>query len=335
VSAPRQLSRKGQIVGTLVLLVVSIGFALILAEFTVRFIHRDITTTGDNKSYFARKWYLEQPPIVNALGFRENAIPEKKAGIYRIAIIGDSLAYGQGIPENVRFSNLLRSGLNNHGESFEVFNFGRPGAETHHHRQILTESVLAQDPDFILLQWFVNDVEISHAERGATTPLIPWRRLNKLLHQRSALYFLVNRRFASLQRSLGHTEDYVENMKRRFGDPSTLESTTAANEFEELIETIAENDIPMGVVLFPLLVEVEGDPAEYPLGFLIDRVLVTCSEHGIVCLDLRPVFAPVTPTSDLWVNRYDKHPSAIANRLASDAIRERFGPLWLEESERQ
>jgi lysophospholipase L1-like esterase len=316
-----------------VLLAVSIGFALILAEFAVRFIHRDITTTGDNKSYFAKKWYREHPPTVNALGFREKEIPEKRAEIYRIAIIGDSLTYGQGIPEDARFSNLLRSSLNITGESFEVFNFGRPGAETHHHRQILTEAVLAQEPDFILLQWFVNDVEISHAERGATAPLIPWRRLNKVLQQRSALYYLINRQFASLQRSLGHTENYVENMKRRFGDPSTLESTTAANELVRLIGTIAENDIPVGIVLFPLLVDVQEDPAAYPLGFLIDRVLVTCSEHEIVCLDLRQVFAPVTPTSDLWVNRYDKHPSAVANKLALDAIRERFSPIWLEESE--
>jgi hypothetical protein len=214
-----------------------------------------------------------------------------------------------------------------------VFNFGRPGAETHHHRQILTESVQAQEPDFILLQWFVNDVEISHAERGATTPLIPSRRLNKALHQRSALYFLVNRGFASLQQSLGRTEDYVENMNRRFRDPSTLESITAATELVNLIDKIAENDIPMGIVLFPLLVDVEGDPAAYPLGFLIDRVLVTCSEHGVVCLDLRTVFAPVSPTSNLWVNRYDKHPSAIANKLASDAILKKFGPIWLAESE--
>jgi len=316
-----------------VLLAVSIGFALILAEFAVRFIHRDITTTGDNKSYFAKKWYREHPPTVNALGFREKEIPEKRAEIYRIAIIGDSLTYGQGIPEDARFSNLLRSSLNITGESFEVFNFGRPGAETHHHRQILTEAVLAQEPDFILLQWFVNDVEISHAERGATAPLIPWRRLNKVLQQRSALYYLINRQFASLQRSLGHTENYVENMKRRFGDPSTLESRTAANELVGLIGTIAENDIPVGIVLFPLLVDVQEDPAAYPLGFLIDRVLVTCSEHEIVCLDLRQVFAPVTPTSDLWVNRYDKHPSAVANKLALDAIRERFSPIWLEESE--
>jgi lysophospholipase L1-like esterase len=332
-NAPRQFSRKGQVFGTLVLLVVSIGVALLLAEFAVRFIHRDITTTGDNKSFFARKWYREQPPIVNALGFREDEISEKRAGIYRIAIIGDSLTYGQGILDNDRFSNLLRSGLNDNGETFEVFNFGRPGAETHHHRQILAEAVLPQKPDFILLQWFVNDVEISHAERGATAPLIPWIRLNKVLHQRSALYYLVNRQFASLQRSLGHAEDYVENMKRRFGDPSTTESKTAANELVRLIETISENDIPMGIVLFPLLVDVQGDAAAYPLGFLIDRVLVTCSEHEMVCLDLRHVFAPVTPTSDLWVNRYDKHPSAIANELATDAIRDRFAPIWLAESE--
>ena len=123
-------------------------------------------------------------------------------------------------------------------------------------------------------------------------------------------------------------------MKRRFGDPSTPESKTAANELVQLIEMISENEIPVGIVLFPLLVDVQGDPAAYPLGFLIDRVLVTCSEHEIVCLDLRPVFAPVTPTSDLWVNRYDKHPGALANKLASDAIRDRFGPIWSEGRER-
>jgi len=309
---------------------VSTGVSLLAAEFGLRWLNADITTTDDNASYFARRWYRENPTRVNSLGFREDEVPAKGPDTYRIAVIGDSFTFGQGISEEHRFSNRLEKRLNRHGDAFEVLNFGRPGAETHHHLRFLEETVLDQSPDFVLLQWFVNDVELSHEGRPRVRQLIPGRKLSKWLHSRSALCFLLNRRFAALQNASGMAETYVENMRRRFTDPSTEESKAASDALDDLITTIKENDLPMGIVLFPLLVDVSGDPTAYPLGFLMDRVLDACRRMEIECLDLRPAFSKVARSRDLWVNRYDRHPNAMANEIAADTVHDVFAANWID-----
>jgi len=55
-------------------------------------------------------------------------------------------------------TNILEEKLNASGQKYEVLNFGRPGAETVDELALLP-TVLSLAPDFVLPQWFVNDVE--------------------------------------------------------------------------------------------------------------------------------------------------------------------------------
>ena len=314
---------------TLALLGISLAVTLLGAEFVVRIAFRDIGTTADNSSYFARRWYSVHPPARNSMGFREREISTAKPpDTYRIAIIGDSFAYGQGILEEERFSNLLQDDLNSSPGRYEVLNFGRPGAETDDHHRILDEVVLPLSPDFVLLQWFVNDVVILKSGRPTAIRLIPSDFAHAWLHAHSALYYLIHRQWLSLQGKLGLTEQHVDNMTRRFEDPDSEESLAASVAFEHLIWRLKEQGIPAGMVLFPMMVNVDGDSDAYPLGFLMDRVLAICQARAFPCLDLRRVFAGTLSNSNLWVNRLDHHPGAAANERASEAILARFSSAW-------
>lgn len=148
---------------------------LVIIEFGLRFIFRDVTTTVDNESYFAKRWH--KTVRYNTWGFRERDFDlVKPEGVYRIAVIGDSITYGQGIEERDRFTNLLEKQLNNENGNggYEVLNFGRPGAETIDHLDFLNDPVLSTDPDFVLLQWYTNDVESrDKSERTRPLELIP------------------------------------------------------------------------------------------------------------------------------------------------------------------
>ena len=169
--------------GKLILLGISVSIALLIAEFVIRVAFRDVSTTSDNSSYFAQRWYSLHPPALNEWGFREGDVSRfKSPGTYRIAIIGDSYTYGQGILVDGRFSNLLQYELNKSNGRYEVRNFGRPGAETDDHLQILNEVVLDLSPDFVLLQWSVNDVEISHSRRAVMIRLVPSDFVRSWLH---------------------------------------------------------------------------------------------------------------------------------------------------------
>lgn len=313
----------------LLLMFASLAMVLFVGELFTRYLYKDITTTSDNASYFALKWKSDFPPVINNLGFREREIDQQKPeNVYRIAVIGDSFAYGQGILEEERFSNIIEQTLNASKGGYEILNFGKPGAETVDQLSFL-EDILELNPDFILLQWFTNDVE-GHDKSARPRPyrLIPSDYLTGLLHRNSALFYLASSRWNLVQSELGLVDSYVLSMDGRFADPKSADSRRANAELMEFISRVKASNIPLGIVMFPKLVNTSGDIAQYPFGYLFERVLDTCRKNNVRCLDLRPVFTNITPVSELWVNKFDHHPSAFANELAAEAILKTFSDQW-------
>ena len=250
---------------------------------------------------------------------------------YRIAVIGDSFAFGQGIPEGDRFTNLLEEYLNekNGTYKYQVLNFGRVGAETVDHISTLKKVLSSADPDFILLQWYVNDFEgrdKSRSPKRAT--LLPSWTLHAILNRRSAIYSLLNLQWIRLQNTLQLSGSYTKYMLRRFGDPQTADSKQARRELRDFIRLCKSKHISLGIVLFPMILP---DLEEaYPYSYLHNRVLETCTDEGILCMDLRSPLAPYTTEyKKLWVNRFDAHPGPLVNRVAANRLMETFGRIWL------
>jgi hypothetical protein len=213
-------------------------------------------------------------------------------------------------------------------DNYEVLNFGRPGAETVDEIDFLDQYIFKSDPDFILLQWFINDMG-GHSKAGESRPypLIPSRRIEKFLHRNSALYYLINNKWNELQVHSGLIKSHEESMFEAFGDPDSYDSIRASRELDEFILRVKERNIPMGIVMFPSLVETGGLVDAYPYSYLFDRVISACKQHGIECIDLRPVFAKQTPALKLWANRFDPHPGPLANKLAANVILKTFSQL--------
>jgi GDSL-like lipase/acylhydrolase family protein len=310
----------------LTLAVVSLSIAAVAGEFAARFAFGDITTTGDDSSYFARRWTASHVRL-NSLGFREREFdPVKPVGVYRIAIVGDSFAFGQGIEESERFGNRIAEALIGSGAHVELLNFGRAGADTGDEIEILRRAVLPLRPDYVILQWFVNDFEMSqHADRSNALPLVPSSTLEPWLHRNSALYYIVNGRWATLQAFLGRPSSYSDYMRARFADPSSRDSRAEIAALSEFLDVCRANQTPVSIVLFPDLSEIES----YAFGYLHDRVLEFCGAEAADCLDLRGPLAQAAITSRLFLNRFDGHPNALANRIAADSILARFRGAWL------
>jgi hypothetical protein len=310
-------------VGNLVLLGVTLVIFTGVSEFAARWVLADITTTGDNSSYLALRW--RQGVEHNALGFRERELPDRRLDMsIRIVALGDSLTYGQGVDESERFSERIEAALDGAGAGdFEVLNLGKPGASTQDELETLRSVVLDLAPDFVLLQWFPNDVEADVASRPRYWRLIPSDRLTGFLHRNSVLYYLANSTWTVLQDAFGLVERYDDYLDRTLADPSGAAWQDAASAFQQIAETCDDKGIGLGVVLFPML-----QPDWGPV-FLLERVLAQCRDLGLECLDLTPVYAGAGgDTRALWVNRFDQHPGPEAHRLAAEAILERFGPRW-------
>lgn len=308
-------------------LMVTVVCMLFIGELVVRFVFRGITTTGDTNTYLARRW-TEANVHLNQLGFRDKEVEDiKPAGVYRIAVIGDSFTFGQGIKADDRFTNLVEKSLNSGGNNYRVLNFGRQGTETVDHLETLRKTVLRLKPDFVLLQWYVNDFE-GRDKSGLPQylPLVPSRFLSMRLNRSSVLYYLINRQWKSLQASMGLVGSYADYMAERFKDPNGPDSVEYAKILREFIELCKKEAMPVGIVLFPDPVTDMADA--YPLDFLHDRVSEICALEGIHALDLRSAFSPFAANGQLWVNVLDRHPGPLPNRIAAERLLETFGPVW-------
>jgi len=303
----------------------TIAFSIGMAEPVARWIFRDVTTSADNGGYFTRRWFRSGAVQLNGPGFRERRFDAvKPAGTYRIAVVGDSFTWGNGVRQQDRYSDLLQTRLPEH---IEVLNFGTPGANTPEHRTLVEHLLGEVHPDFLLLQWYVNDVEDDDSRgRPAFKPLFPIRTVHNWLNDASALYTVANMQWAESQVALGMTTSYVTYLRNRLGDPNSHDSQLDRTLLLEIISLCRRAGVPIGIVLFP---DTAGDLGDkYPFGYLHERVLDTCRAQNLTCLDLRSDFALVKDRRLLWASRLDHHPSALANEIAAVKIFETYSRQW-------
>lgn len=68
---------------------------LVATEFATRWLYRDVTTTADDRGYFAVRW-ARQAVRFNSHGFRDREFGPKPPGVFRIVALGDSFTFGNG-----------------------------------------------------------------------------------------------------------------------------------------------------------------------------------------------------------------------------------------------
>lgn len=318
----------------LTLLACSLLATLLVLEFATRLALSDITTTADNRSYFAEKWKRDNVRL-NSQGFRDREFDARTSrDSYHVAFIGDSYTFGQGIAETDRMSNLLEGELRKGADRIQVLNLGNPGDNTRDELKVLVRMLPVVRPRFVLLQWFVNDVEGNHvAASGAIAPAASTvNRFKQSMRNLSAVYFLAAEGWHYLQDRLGAS--YANDLTRRFADPDSQNWRAAEQAFIEFIDTCRRQDVLVGVVLVPALALHEN--GTYPYLFLHERVLNLCRAHEVQCTDLMEVFRPyLTNRSiyrELWVNRFDPHMSPLANQLAAKHLAAIFGPTILSDA---
>ena len=324
----RDRSGRGKLwewLGRALLGLFAVTVSMVVAEPLTRYVFRDVTTTADNGGYFSRRWLRSGAVRRNPAGFRERGFEDaKRPGTYRIAVVGDSFTFGNGVRQEDRYSDLLHVRL---PAQFEVLNFGTPGANTPEHRNLVTELLPKIRPDFVLLQWYVNDMEDDDVTgRPTFEPLMPVRRWHDWLSGRSALYSIANTRWAEAQIALGWTSSYPDYLRQRLGDPNGSHAQLDRQILLDLIERCRRANVPVGIVLFPDTSH-ELD-ANYAFAYLHERVLDICREQNLWCVDLREDFAKVKNRRQLWANRLDHHPGALANEIAAVRILETYSPIW-------
>lgn len=303
-----------------------LALCLLAGEYGLRWYYRDVLSTS-RVTYFYNRSLGKFMSERNALGFRGKQFEISKGDVFRIVVIGDSFAWGQGVlPYTDRFPEVFAAKLAETypDRRFEVINMALAGMNLIQHNQF-QKFTLQLEPDYVLYQWYVNDMETTREGAAFKTPTLVPRALHTTLIEHSVIYFLLQDVYREIRVATGKQQTYTAYMVDKLKDPASPGAVEAQKLLDKLATGFSSRGVPFGIVLFP---EFSG-LRDNPLGFLQERVLSYCTEKQLQCLDLTPAYLPYQDRMlELWANRFDAHPSKLAHRIAADEIFAVFGETW-------
>jgi hypothetical protein len=270
-------------------------------------------------------WFRRHVAL-NSEGFRDRERTRAKpAGVRRIAVVGDSFAFGQGIdrPEervSDRLEGLLSSRL---GTPVDVLNAGVPFTHTLQHIDSL-ERVLAYSPDLVLLLYVFNDIDyLQSADRPTAVFGEPGSWSGRLHPLRVAF----KNSFLAQQVYIHARHVYWKAMPRSALPPDPYESR------ENLQKHSAD------LARFVALARAAGADVRLapfdPMSALRDaadarrRFIESLVAADLPVWPLSGVFEGV-PYSDLITSDMDHHPNERANELVAAALADLIERLWAD-----
>lgn len=157
------------VVARILTLTLSLAVALVAVELAVRtvehltdFDESAVFADGAHQSETRRSanpvlvWELDPAGAeVNAAGFRDREVRRAPApGVVRVALLGDSVAFGHGVPMEQGVADQLERAL---GTGYEVLNFGVGGYNTRQTAEHYVTRVRRYEPDVVVLLYVLND----------------------------------------------------------------------------------------------------------------------------------------------------------------------------------
>ncbi len=102
--------------------------------------------------------------IINSYGFRGPEVKlAQSEGTLRVAVLGDSFTFGQGVNYAESYPAVLEDQLQDGGIQAEVLNFGVPGHSTPQSVALAQARVTPLKPDVVLLSVFANDLSAAES----------------------------------------------------------------------------------------------------------------------------------------------------------------------------
>lgn len=249
---------------------------------------------------------------INEAGYRDYPVPLENDGQIHILVMGDSLVTGYGV-DNIAdtFPHILDDALD---DDYSVNIVAQPGWGVF--SAFGAVQAYPIEPDILILSHYINDINEGTAaqEYGQAFPQI---RIDPTESQRwwtERFYianFLYYRVFLYTQHdSVGLYNDWV------YGAYDNQAVWTAyQEELQTVIDWTAENDIPLIVLVWSNLLDIEGSES------ITEPVVTYFSEQNIPVVDMSDYLIDL-PVSQRTVNPFDAHPGERSHRIAGEELAE-------------
>ena len=259
------------------------------------------------------KWFRFS---TNADGFREEEIPLRKpAGEFRILIIGDSFAFGQGVDRQNTFPRRLEKTWRDRppfpGMTVRIINASKLGWNIKEEAAFFFRRAFDYQPDLILLATIPNDSEF-----GQTYDHFHDRWITNTILWKSHLFRFVYVRWLWLSFEYLNPDQNVVSHLQRLWEPGTKELSTYTEYFQQMARDARRNGLVFLQVLFPFFHRLDDS---YPLNSYTEQAMQVATRADVPCLDLFPIYRGMNPR-DLIVSATDTHPNEAAHAIAAEAI---------------
>ena len=243
----------------------------------------------------------------------------KPEGTLRIACLGDSHTFGDGVEEGQTWPDHLRERLVG-DQAVEVLNCGVNAYDTMQEALWFEKHVLPFDPDVCVLAYFVNDVAARGIDDDSSKP--DW--LQRVVHPRQTEPWIKNLRGTS--RAADLLCDAIYRRREKAGYTSLLWERYADDSqgwllvqqgLMRLRDRCEAEGIAFHVTLFPYI-EATGD------GFQSDRALAKVREFAasidLEIFDASPSMFAAWEGENLRVSTQDYHANGHAHGLFANAV---------------
>jgi lysophospholipase L1-like esterase len=328
------------VLGSLALVVGSVAVTLVALEVGCRAAHAPVGTVQisratTRKSHNPRLRFELRPDSrvraeveyrVNAEGLRGPEVAvEKPEGVRRVAVLGDSIAFGYWVAEEDAFPRQLESMLNEvrgEGPRVEVLNFGVPGYNLDQEIETLRSRALRFAPDAVVVAFCLNDLEgVFSYELGLVQDRALRRRsllgrLREGLLSRSHFFAWVEYRLAEAdaRRRFARARNPISGPL--YEQAVSDQKKSLLGKLRVLQALLASRGIAGVVVAFPAF---GGKWERYPHRELHRVVAEAAKEAGLRAVDLLECY-------DAYAFRDARvdvvHPSPMGHRIAAHAIRD-------------
>lgn len=263
---------------------------------------------------------------INEHGMRDDPVSIlKPEGTTRIAVIGDSIAFGLWVAMADAFPHQLESMLNEQQPSarrIEVLNFGVPGYDIAKEARVLATRAIAFDPDIVIVAFCLNDVRsvgspeygiVLERERRRASGGFGW--FADVVRDHSVLLAWIDYRLTRRAVRKHYMQHTVSRPEAPDKDP-WIDLQLAAG-FGEIAKTLAEaGRVPALVAIFPTF---DYPFVAYPNTWLHTRVAEIARKNGLVVVDLLPCFSGYA-LQDVRIDPV--HPTPMGHRVGAHAIRD-------------
>jgi hypothetical protein len=243
----------------------------------------------------------------------------------RILIQGDSITWGQGVRnEEQLFSSRLLTRLRETNTPVDMAVLARPGREIDEHLQQLKKWGHNLQPDVIIYQWYINDMELEKKYRPRTNRF--WQHphfLYSVLQKSSYFYFFLDFSLDTLlPSSVLSYESYLSSHFKEGSDGWRL----FEQHFSDWAMSAKALTPRVVVALYPHL-SLQRGAAPVMRPEIVDihtRVLALCRANDLVCVDLSTSLTKFEDSRSIKVSRFDNHPSIEVHRVIAEVLYEIF-----------